>query len=102
MGLLGFGGGVATAINQQRKAAEKDSDNTALVHCLHPHDLLPFCRKPLFVVVDSTNSSAFKVSLLRDNEKRMFTRCNLEHTSRFWIFVCLFNESHRVPRLHQG
>ena len=30
---------------------------------LHPGDLYPFSRKPLFVIVDSDNSSAFKVSI---------------------------------------
>ena len=28
---------------------------------LHPGDLFPFTRKPLFVIVDSTNSTAYKV-----------------------------------------
>lgn len=30
------------------------------VHCLHPGDLYPYTRKPLFVVVDSDNSSSFQ------------------------------------------
>ncbi|KAI8847645.1 hypothetical protein BC829DRAFT_395937 [Chytridium lagenaria] len=34
---------------------------SSLVHCLHPNDLIPFSRKPLFLIVDSTNSVAFKV-----------------------------------------
>jgi len=29
---------------------------------LHPGDLYPFTRKPLFVIIDSDNSSAFEVS----------------------------------------
>lgn len=28
---------------------------------LHPGDLFPFTRKPLFIVVDSSNSTAYKV-----------------------------------------
>lgn len=28
-------------------------------HCLHPADLVPFTRKPLFLIVDSNNSIAF-------------------------------------------
>lgn len=32
----------------------------AEVDCLHPYDLLPFTRKPLFAIVDSNNSLAFK------------------------------------------
>ncbi|XP_015681614.1 protein SCAI [Protobothrops mucrosquamatus] len=30
------------------------------MHCLHPGDLYPFTRKPLFVIVDSSNSVAYK------------------------------------------
>ncbi|ETE59714.1 Protein SCAI, partial [Ophiophagus hannah] len=35
------------------------------MHCLHPGDLYPFTRKPLFVIVDSSNSVAYKVSLFK-------------------------------------
>ncbi|KAJ3074555.1 hypothetical protein HDU98_010918 [Podochytrium sp. JEL0797] len=59
----GYSGGVATAVNISRKASEKvDMDQTNLIHALHPGDLVPFTRKPLFVVVDSTNSSAFQAT----------------------------------------
>ncbi|KAI8813806.1 hypothetical protein BJ742DRAFT_787519 [Cladochytrium replicatum] len=59
----GYLGGVATAVNFARKMPEKiDADQISLVHSLHPGDLGPFTRKPLFVIVDSNNSSAFKVS----------------------------------------
>ncbi|KAJ3338096.1 hypothetical protein HDU91_001316, partial [Kappamyces sp. JEL0680] len=34
-------------------------DENALVHTLHPQDLVPFSRKPMFVIVDSNNSTAF-------------------------------------------
>ncbi|GAA5798761.1 hypothetical protein HPULCUR_004167 [Helicostylum pulchrum] len=33
---------------------------TPSVHCLHPADLVPFTRKPLFLIVDSNNSTEFK------------------------------------------
>ncbi|KAJ3051659.1 hypothetical protein HK097_007336 [Rhizophlyctis rosea] len=57
----GYTGGVATAVNYARKPPEnKDADQTSLMHCLHPQDLVPFTRKPLFLIVDSTNSVAFK------------------------------------------
>lgn len=60
--ILEYSGGVATAvINYQRKLEKVDSDQNALIHCLHPSDLVPFTRKPLFLVVDSNNSIAFKV-----------------------------------------
>uniref|UniRef100_A0A5K3F380 Protein SCAI n=1 Tax=Mesocestoides corti TaxID=53468 RepID=A0A5K3F380_MESCO len=29
-------------------------------HCIHPGDLYPYTRRPLFLIVDSDNSSAFK------------------------------------------
>lgn len=36
--------------------------DTHLLCCsLHPGDLFPFTRKPLFIVVDSSNSTAYKV-----------------------------------------
>lgn len=34
------------------------------VDCLHPEDLVPLTRKPLFLVVDSQNSSSFLVCIL--------------------------------------
>ncbi|KAJ3333869.1 hypothetical protein HDU76_002195 [Blyttiomyces sp. JEL0837] len=61
-GSQGYQGGIATAVNYSRKASEKsDADQAALLHCLHPNDLVPFTRKPMFLIVDSTNSIAFKV-----------------------------------------
>ncbi|KAI8844538.1 protein SCAI [Chytriomyces cf. hyalinus JEL632] len=57
----GYNGGVATAVNYSRSKPDKtDADQTNLIHSLHPGDLVPFMRKPLFVVIDSTNSAAFK------------------------------------------
>nr|XP_040053164.1 protein SCAI [Gasterosteus aculeatus aculeatus]XP_040053165.1 protein SCAI [Gasterosteus aculeatus aculeatus]XP_040053166.1 protein SCAI [Gasterosteus aculeatus aculeatus] len=56
-------GGVLTNTNrdvvngetvQKRNQAQKE------MHCLHPGDLFPFTRKPLFVIVDSSNSAAYK------------------------------------------
>lgn len=32
---------------------------------LHPGDLYPFTRKPLFIIVDSSNSVAYKVRFLK-------------------------------------
>lgn len=34
---------------------------TNVFFSLHPGDLFPFTRKPLFIIVDSTNSTAYKV-----------------------------------------
>ncbi|CAG8562859.1 4802_t:CDS:10 [Acaulospora colombiana] len=53
-----YAGGVATS---SRKPAEKSeaSDNIALINCLHPDDLVPFTRKPMFLIIDSNNSTAF-------------------------------------------
>ncbi|KAL6463641.1 hypothetical protein MHYP_G00280320 [Metynnis hypsauchen] len=56
-------GGVLTNTNrdvvngetvQKRNQAQKE------MHCLHPGDLYPFTRKPLFIIVDSSNSTAYK------------------------------------------
>ncbi|KAI8918066.1 protein SCAI [Entophlyctis helioformis] len=56
-----YTGGVATAVNYTRKPTDKvDPDQHILTHTLHPHDLVPFTRKPMFVIVDSNNSAAFK------------------------------------------
>ncbi|KAJ3414151.1 hypothetical protein HDV05_007013 [Chytridiales sp. JEL 0842] len=58
-----YTGGIATAVNYTRKSPDKDAnggDQTSLIHSLHPNDLVPYTRKPLFVIVDSTNSVAFK------------------------------------------
>ncbi|KAJ3270720.1 hypothetical protein HDV01_007476 [Terramyces sp. JEL0728] len=54
-------GGIATAVNYTRKAPEKiDADQNALIHTFHPQDLIPFTRKPMFLIVDSNNSTAFR------------------------------------------
>lgn len=34
--------------------------NTKETHCIYPGDLYPFLRKPLFLIVDSSNSHVFK------------------------------------------
>ena len=39
---------------QRNVATPKD------IHCLYPGDLYPFVRRPLFIIVDSDNSSAFQ------------------------------------------
>ncbi|RIA93193.1 protein SCAI [Glomus cerebriforme] len=51
----GYNGGVATS---SRKAADK-TDPSDRIHCLHPADLVPFTRKPLCLIIDSDNSTAF-------------------------------------------
>lgn len=37
---------------------------------LHPGDLFPFTRKPLFIVVDSSNSTAYKVPRTQQVHKK--------------------------------
>ena len=54
---LGYNGGVATS---SRKRADK-TDPSDRIHCLHPADLVPFTRKPLCLIIDSDNSTAFAV-----------------------------------------
>ena len=42
-------------------SVELHSLNNLFCFSLHPGDLYPYTRKPLFVVVDSDNSSSFQV-----------------------------------------
>ena len=53
-------------MTSSRKAFDKTDivDTNSLVNCLHPNDLVPFTRKPLFLIVDSPNSTAFSVRFL--------------------------------------
>ncbi|KAI8368679.1 protein SCAI [Choanephora cucurbitarum] len=59
----GYGGG-ANAATSVTNASLSHAVETAIippsVHCLHPADLIPFTRKPLFLIVDSDNSVEFK------------------------------------------
>jgi hypothetical protein len=58
---LGYSAGITTS---QRKMNEKGSESSApvgLAGGLYPGDLIPFTRKPMFLIVDSNNSWAFKV-----------------------------------------
>jgi Protein SCAI len=62
---LGYSAGITTS---QRKTNEKGVvdgvNSTGLAGGLYPGDLIPFTRKPMFLIVDSNNSLAFKVSIL--------------------------------------
>lgn len=55
-------GGVAMSHKKagNEEAARRLRTNLKDVHCLYPEDLVPFSRKPLMVIVDSSNSHAFK------------------------------------------
>ncbi|KAJ2908849.1 hypothetical protein GGI21_002475, partial [Coemansia aciculifera] len=55
----GFIGGVATARRSSGEAA-KDRSAEQLVNTVHPADLVPYTRKPFFLVVESESSSAYK------------------------------------------
>ncbi|XP_073242571.1 protein SCAI-like isoform X1 [Porites lutea] len=55
-------GGVAMC---HKKAGNEEGTRRARanlkdVHCLYPEDLVPFSRKPLMVIIDSSNSYAFR------------------------------------------
>ncbi|KAG0334729.1 hypothetical protein BG004_000289 [Podila humilis] len=50
-----YHGGILT--NSRKDNA--DPEQQSISHCLHPGDLLPFTRKPMFLIVDSNNSVAF-------------------------------------------
>ncbi|XP_061118899.1 protein SCAI-like [Conger conger] len=56
-------GGVLTNSNRDvvnGEVVQKKNQAPKEMHCLHPGDLCPFTRKPLFIIVDSSNSSAYK------------------------------------------
>uniref|UniRef100_A0A8D3A721 Protein SCAI n=1 Tax=Scophthalmus maximus TaxID=52904 RepID=A0A8D3A721_SCOMX len=56
-------GGVLTNTNRDvvnGETMQKKNQAQKEMHCLHPGDLFPFTRKPLFVIVDSSNSTAYK------------------------------------------
>ncbi|KAJ1981804.1 hypothetical protein H4R35_000570 [Dimargaris xerosporica] len=58
----GFTGGIATRSGKAMSSGDKPSETSELAqiaNCLHPADLIPFTRKPLFLVVESSNSGAF-------------------------------------------
>ena len=84
---VGFTGGVSLLSSTIRKNSNADtqSEQTALPNCLHPEDLIPFTRKPLFTIVDSNNSHAYK------NVKSVFGK----------PFVCLLSP-HQNPTSIKG
>ncbi|KAK9696573.1 hypothetical protein K7432_012398 [Basidiobolus ranarum] len=88
-----YSGGVTTAY---RKTSD-ESDVNALIHCLHPEDITPFTRKPLFLVVDSSNSSAFKNVLTPFNQPFMCllspTECPIKDISQVGNLFTLFLHS---------
>ena len=49
-------------------SVELHSLNNLFCFSLHPGDLYPYTRKPLFVLVDSDNSSSFQVWVNEDHE----------------------------------
>ncbi|KAF8979128.1 hypothetical protein BGZ46_005773 [Entomortierella lignicola] len=53
----GYHGGILT--NSRKASDNTDPEQQSISHCLHPNDLLPFTRKPMFLIVDSNNSVAF-------------------------------------------
>ncbi|XP_069744443.1 protein SCAI isoform X4 [Narcine bancroftii] len=56
-------GGVLTNNNRDTgnmDVIQKRSNSFKEMHCLHPGDFFPFTRKPLFLIVDSSNSIAYK------------------------------------------
>ncbi|CAH3142974.1 unnamed protein product [Pocillopora meandrina] len=55
-------GGVAMSHKKisNEETARRTRTNLKDVHCLYPEDLVPFSRKPLVVIVDSSNSHAFR------------------------------------------
>ncbi|KAK3821093.1 MAG: protein SCAI [Benniella sp.] len=56
-GVKGYHGGILT--NSRKVTDHSDPEQQSISHCLHPGDLVPFTRKPMFLIVDSNNSVAF-------------------------------------------
>lgn len=59
-----FRGGMITNSTKRLSAAEKQDHNeriqASLHDCLHPGDLLPYTRKPMFLIVESRQAYLFK------------------------------------------
>ncbi|KAJ1948488.1 hypothetical protein EC988_005154, partial [Linderina pennispora] len=55
----GFTGGIHT-MQRQSPEGTKDRDIERLINTVHPVDLLPYTRKPFFLVVESECSQAYK------------------------------------------
>lgn len=53
-------GGVLTSSSKREQGHMLQSKPPHEPHCLHPGDLYPFTRRPLFLVVDSDNSFVFQ------------------------------------------
>ncbi|KAJ2707048.1 hypothetical protein FB645_001024 [Coemansia sp. IMI 203386] len=54
----GFTGGISTS--RRNLGDNKDRKVEQLIHTLHPADLIPYTRKPFFLIVESTSSAAYK------------------------------------------
>jgi len=59
--MIGYHGGILT--NSRKVTDHSDPEQQSISHCLHPGDLVPFTRKPMFLIVDSNNSVAFAVRI---------------------------------------
>ncbi|XP_069121235.1 protein SCAI-like isoform X2 [Argopecten irradians] len=55
-------GGVVTNSRKDGDIMNRNKRSGTLkeMHCLHPGDIYPYCRKPMFLIIDSDNSSAFQ------------------------------------------
>ncbi|XP_014664442.1 PREDICTED: protein SCAI-like [Priapulus caudatus] len=53
-------GGISCSSKKEPEHIIKKPASIKDMHCLHPGDLYPFSRKPLFLIVDSDNSSTFQ------------------------------------------
>ena len=51
------------AVDEEGAPARKKTGGHDM-HCIHPGDLIPYTRKPMFLIIDSPTASSFKVRLL--------------------------------------
>ncbi|VDL95989.1 unnamed protein product [Schistocephalus solidus] len=54
------GGVVTNSRREQDVSIKSKKARSREPHCIHPGDIYPYTRKPLFLIVDSNNSSGFK------------------------------------------
>ncbi|OPJ67596.1 protein SCAI isoform B [Patagioenas fasciata monilis] len=83
-------GGVLTNSNRDiinGDALHKRNQAYKEMHCLHPGDLYPFTRKPLFIIVDSSNSVAYKSGsdpMNRNKKEKHMNSRSLESNKSSW------------------
>jgi hypothetical protein len=93
--LLGYQGGIA--LNPRRHLEPETADMTVLINTFHPEDLIPFTRRPFFLIIESNNSTAFNVRYRNELLYSLLSLLCLGHTKRVSSAHGLPHVTHRVP-----